>query len=480
MSDFSKKKIYIYILGISIGTIYTIVFLITGVESTISLENVKILGWFALVQFIYTILSWYSIKKNWIDPNIVFSLVIYAFMLSQPILEAIDLSVPYRRLWGDFGISSNVYYYATYYSMLSVLFLHLGSIVACRRQEKTQRIRKLSLRTMKIGSIVVALISAPFFLSILIKQFVIVQTVGYAGLYNEEYASRTAQIISEAFVPSVLVLFCISMITKQNIKIINLVFIIFVFSPPFFLGGRSNAMICLAVFAIVYASVNVIKRKHIVIAFVSGFLMLVAMNIVGKLRTSTERSLDALEMASKNDRDNAALSTLEEMGWSMYPTAASINALPERYDYSYGASFFWAGVSVIPNLGFWDGVHPGKLNDPGYKLDQYVNLGYGIGYSIVAGTYNEFGFLGFVIMFFYGIIFSKIFSCISPKTLTANPVKYIIAILILWFSIKFVRNSFDSFVRNIVFYVLPFYIMSKIWQKKNDTQLSRSKILSEN
>lgn len=477
MNSLYNKKAIISLLGIIIGITYTIIFLLTKNTSSYNLGDVKILGSFAFIQFLYTILSWYNIKKNWIDPNIVFSLVMYAFMLSQPILEALDCSVPYRRLWGDFGISNETYYYATYYSMICVLFYHLGAISICKNQTKTKYVRFLSVRPMRIASIIVAVVAFPFYLSILIKQFIIVQTIGYAGLYNwEEYTSRWMQIIADAFVPSMLILFCISMRSRQNIKLISLIFIIFVFLPPFFLGGRSNAMISLAVFGIVYASVNVIKRKHLVIALASGILMLVAMNIVGKLRTSTERSLEALELASKSDEDNAALKTLEEMGWSMYPTAASIDAIPEKYDYSYGESYFWAGVSVIPNLGFWDGVHPGKLNDPGYKLNEHVNLGYGIGYSIVAGTYNEFGFLGFFIMFIYGIIFSKIFSYITPQTLAANAVKYIIAILILWFSIKFVRNSFDSFVRNIVFYVLPFYLMSKLGQKQNKygTKLSRA------
>lgn len=461
-----NTKTNVIIIGALILIAYTIIALMMDDSSVITLEDVKILGWFAFVQFVYTILSWYKLEKNWINPYIVFSIVLYSFMLSQPILEAMDLAVSHRRLWNDFGISNSTYYWATYYSMIAVLFFHFGAVSIISKLKEPKKVSYQSLRPLKIGASVIAIISAPSFISILVKQFVIVQTIGYVGLYNwEEYTSRLTQIISDAFIPSILVLFCISMITKRNVKLIGLIFILFVFLPPFFLGGRSNAMISFAVFLIVYASVNKIKRKHLIIIGFSGVAMLAAMHIVGRLREDTDRSLAAIEKVSKSNEDNAAISTIEEMGWSMYPTAISIDAIPDKFDYSYGASFFWAGVSVIPNLGFWEGIHPGKLNDPGYKLDQYVDLGYGIGYSIVAGTYNEFGYLGFIIMFIYGIIFSKIFALITPMTLQKNPVGFILAILLLWFSIKFVRNSFDSFVRSIVYYILPFYIMSRMGYK---------------
>ena len=172
--------------------------------------------------------------------------------------------------------------------------------------------------------------------------------------------------------------------------------------------------------------------------------------------------MDTYQNAMDKNKDNPILETISEMGWTMYPTALTIYIIPDKIDYSYGASYFWALVSVIPNLGFWDGIHPGKANDPGYKLDKYADQGYGIGYSIVAGTYNEFGPGGIILMFLYGLGFVKVFSCISAKTLYNKPVKFILAIIFLWFSIKFVRNSFDSFVRNVVFYIVTFYLISII------------------
>lgn len=443
--------------------VYTLIFISTN-GGIIGLESVRVLGYFAIIQLVYTVLSWHSIKNTWLDAYLIFTAALYSFMLAQPMMEALEISVPFRRLWdGGFGITYSAYYQATYYSMLCCIFFHFGALLSTKKRLLTTKFNDLSLKPMKKFAIFIAIISFPFFIYSLSLQITVVQAFGYAALYDwEEYTSRFVMIMADFFIPSLLVLFCDSIIKDKHVKFYAALVVVLVFIPPFFLGGRSDAMISIAIFGVVYASVKRVKPKHIILAVATGVLMLYAMNIVGQIRSGNERSLEIVKSSISNNEDNPVYKTLEEMGWSMFPTIKTIEVVPKVYDYSYGGSYFWALVSVIPNVGFWEGVHPGKENDPGYKLGEYVNLGYGMGYSIVAGTYNEFGYLGFILMFIYGYYFSRIFMFISRRTIYERPVQFILAVLFLWFSLKFVRNSYDSMVRNVFFYIIPMYIIARL------------------
>ena len=154
------------------------------------------------------------------------------------------------------------------------------------------------------------------------------------------------------------------------------------------------------------------------------------MNLIAMTRTDEGRSLQALKDA-KGESENPIVSTIQEMGWSMFPLALTMEAIPAKKDYSYGSSFFWALVSVIPNLGFWDGEHPGKANDPAQWLNDYSGEGYGIGYSMTAGAYNEFGFWGLILMLVYGYVFGRFFSNVSSKRAITSPALFVFSLIFL-------------------------------------------------
>lgn len=453
-----------YLLGIIILFCYSIVYFF---NPKVSSDSIHVLGVWAFVQFCYSIYSWHKIHNVWFDAYLIFTIALYAFMLGQPILEGLDLSVSYRRLWnGSFNITSNGYYTATYYSMVSTLFFHFGSIIGSIKSNiKISQQTSLSFDKMTKVAWFLVIVSLPFYIYLLILQVAVIKTIGYAGLYDwEAYTPRSIMLISDIFTPSMLAVFCSSLLKKKHQYLTSIMVIFLIFLPPFYLGGRSNAMICMAVFLLLYSCINRLNIKHYLLIVLSGAIMLFAMNIVGKIRSGSDRSLQAVQGVIDDKNENPICQTIEEMGWSMFPTIKNMEAVPKHYDYSYGTSYFWAIVSIIPNIGFWE-THPGMANDPGTKLGRYVNLGYGMGYSIVAGTYNEFGYFGVVLMFIYGLIFCRIFSFISPNTAVYKPVEFVLALMFLWFSIKFIRNSYDSMVRSIAFYIVPIYFLSKKYGK---------------
>lgn len=463
LSFYSQKSVYL-LIGFLFCLVYSSIYW-SNTSITPSLYDVSVLGVFAIIQLIYIVASWWYIRKSLFDAYIVFVAVLYAFNLGQPILEAMGTSFEFRRLWNGYAISSADYYAATYYSMLFILFFHFGSLWALRPiktvQEKCLGEKGLKeVAAVRKASAAIAVLSAPFYLYNLIQDFIIVRVVGYAGLYETD-GSRLISIIADLFTPAMMAYFCACLLLHKNVKISGFLVATLLFLPPFYLGGRTNAMIIAALLLIIYASIRTVNvRKFMIIASLA-IAMLFIMHIIAVTRTEAGRSLETLQQASE-DSENPVVSTLSEMGWSLYPLALTIEAIPAKKDYAYCASYFWAFVSLVPNIGFWDGVHPGKKNDPGYWLNQYSDLDYGIGYSLTAGAYNELGLWGIILMFLYGCLFCSVFSYVSSVHVYRNPLKFIFALLFLWFAIMFVRNSYDSFMRNIVYDVLPLFFLTKI------------------
>lgn len=435
-----------------------------------SLEYVSVLGLFSIVQFIYTLYSWYKVNRTLFDAYTIFTLALYAFNVSQPILEALGLSVGFRRLWGGFGISYANYFTATYFALVCLIFFHIGALLSLAKQKKAaygeQTVASGQIIALRNVALLFCLFSAFFYLRDLLEQMIIVTQFGYVGIYEIEYTSRTSAILGDMFPPSLLALYCSSLLLRKNELIMTALVFMLLFLPPLYIGGRSNAMIVAAIFLIVYATIRNINLKKFIMIAAASIALLFVMNIVGQTRASEGRSSNTWREAAK-EADNPIISTIQEMGWSMYPLALSIEAIPEKKDYSYGTSYFWAMVSCIPNIGFWSGTHPGKKHDPGTWLNKYSSENYGVGYSMTAGVWNEFGPFGFLLMLMYGFIFCKFFSNVSKKNALYRPIQFVFAILFLWYSIKFVRNSFDSFTRQLVFYMLPLYIITQYVYQNN-------------
>lgn len=459
--DLSISKYFIGLL--SLGLVYTIIYN----ASAASYETIRVLGIIALFQLLYTLYTWYKIKNTLFDAYVVFLVAFYAFNISQPILEGLSVSFTYRRLIGDF-LTIKEYYDATFYSMLCLLFFHIGALTEIFRSKRLLLASKnvnISINAIQKASLLCIAISFPFYLYGVVQDYMTVQMYGYVGLYEIESKSRILDMIADLYIPS-FIAYYFTVLAKGNKMVIPLIVMIMtIFVPPLVLGGRSNAMIILAIVIVVYSSFNKIsfKKSAVIASFVLFALFL--MNIAGQLRLMQEKSLANYEAIAKDKNENPMVSTLAEMGWSMYPLGITITAIPEKRPYDCGASFLWSAFSVIPNVGIWK-EHPSKTHSAAEWLNKYSGLGYGIGYSLIAECYNDFGPLCFLFIFFIGMLFTRVFKSVSFWSAHNNPMEYIMAVLFLWFSIKCVRNGCDGMVRGAAYCMLPLYCLFKMMGAK--------------
>ena len=141
---------------------------------------------------------------------------------------------------------------------------------------------------------------------------------------------------------------------------------------------------------------------------------------MGTVRTEGSRTtnLDGFKV-----ENNAGVEAVAEMGSTMFCLIKTMNLVPEKFEYRYGKSYMYSFSSLIPNLGFWD-IHPAKREaNLSEWLTNALGLSYGTGYSMCAEAYANFGYLGFILFFFWGWFIANVFGKIEISAICTFPHK---------------------------------------------------------
>lgn len=452
-------KLRLILLGILFGCIYLLYYLDLN---TIGLNQLRILGGFALLQLVYIFWSWHKLTGRYIDAYLIFMIACYAFNLAQPIMEVFDCVSLERSLLTHYHWPLNDYCRSTVISMSFILCFHFGGILAVshntnKNLESPDRKYALQLQAIKSVATPLAVLSFPFYMYNTMIMVVVSMTMGYGAIYEGDIGTNTLfKLIGDFYVPSLICLFFVSQATRRRVWFIAIITVVTVVVPPLLIGGRSNAIIILAILFIVYSFFHKLTFRRLVVVGISIYFIFIIFAAIAGSRGGTNRSISSMFEQDKGT-SNSALFTLSEMGGSMQPLLNCINILPDRVEYKYGESYLYSFTTLVPNLGFWE-VHPAtEKANLGNWLQKYLNLSYGPGFSIIAEAYYNFGYFGCLMMLVLGLGFTKIYRLVSKSELVRNPMAFIIAIIFLYFTIALVRNSFEFAVRALFYYCLPMY-----------------------
>lgn len=438
---------------------------------TLGLLNYANVGYLCIIQLVYVIYSWYKIKRAYLDSYIVFTMALYAFNVGQPILESLHLAVEYRNLLnGGYGVDESWYYMGAFFSLISLAALHCGALIT---QKKRYAINKQPLSddtfynqlvVLKRVFISFLIISAPFYLIFLTKSLSNVMVGGYSALYEDGNTKGSFWLLSNFYTPSLIALLFIAEQLRGRFRFVVLgLLLATVVLPPLFLGGRTNMMIIVSIMLLVYFYCNKISLKHILIIAIGGIFVLNIFHSISLNRFETNRSIS---MSKSDDGDNPAASTISEMGWTMFCTIKTLEYYPNTKDYHYGLSYLGDALVVVPNMGMWE-KHPSDKLSSALWLQEKVGFTSGIGYSMPAEAYANFGWFGLVIMVLIGLLYTKMYDRTSSDMVKIDPLMVIIGLIFLWFTISTVRNSLQTFVRALFYYIIPMYLIAnyKLKQK---------------
>jgi oligosaccharide repeat unit polymerase len=434
--------------------------------------------------FIWELWSWKKLTGRLFDPYSVFLIAATVFNGGQAVLEALCLN--------EQGILADKFSPQTIFNALALVIfglasLHLGALISATkrtaRMPQTDEPPKTTwpLENIRLVGWVLLVISLPAAVFLFRDAIGVVLAGGYSALYETDAATGLdagPRVLASLLVPAALFLLVGGKGTRTSI-IVSAIVLLGYAVIQLFLGYRYHAM--MPIVAYVWLWHRCIRRIPFPALLTAGAIVLfVIFPVVGLIRNTSgaERmSMRYLQQAFTSV-DNPGIAAVSEMGGSMATVAYTLDLVPDDRDYDMGASYFYAALTLFPNL-FWD-IHPSIAHGTAsnwliWEVNPYnARRGGGLGYSIIAEAFLNFGWWGTplvlgLIGFFYG-------KFVLWGERSFDPAKLATVACFFAFFTLIARGESALVTRPLVWYVLGPYALIQIlaaWRKSRTAKSLR-------
>jgi oligosaccharide repeat unit polymerase len=418
-----------------------------------------------LILFIWTLWSWRALTGNLFDPYILFMAAAFAFNAGLAFLEVFHLNKA--------GIFNGRFSQQTILETLLLVTIgltafHSGALVAVftrgRKKESSRAARKQTQDGRSLRIVGWALIGVAAIPTVLIikQSFTVVTSSGYFGLFQQQASTGFGawpQILSAFLVPGSYFLLAGSKGKRSGI-IASFGIVLIYCTLTFLLGGRGGAIMALLAYLwLWHRTVHKVPKTALAVIAIVLIVVLIPLwsvfrNVTGRERYSITAATDAYKSVK-----SPAVAGLSEIGGSMQTVSYTIDLVPKTRGYDMGASYYYASLTVLPNL-FWS-VHPAIARGQAsawlvQTVDPYTaEQGGGLGYSFIAEAYLNFGWWGaFIVLGLIGFLFG---SLVLWADLSDDIARLAVVASFLSFFLFFARGEASEVVRALVWYsVLPY------------------------
>jgi oligosaccharide repeat unit polymerase len=415
-----------------------------------------------VILFIWMIASWLYAEGTFFDPYGLFIMASFAFNGGQALLEVFGLN---RNgiLHGVFPDESIIK--SLFMVIIGMASMHLGALAAgalfrfSSEDDVGLHRTEINLRVVGLGLLAISIIPA----FIMFQHFIrIVMESGYFGIFAADKwigAAATPQLLGTFLVPAALLLLAGSHGHRWGITISIATLSVYV-PMMFFLGNRGDATMALLAFMWLWHRRVFEIPRWLIIS--SGLLLMgVILPLVGMTReiSGTDRSSLMFMTSSLFDLDNPLITAVSEMGNSMNTIAYTLDLVPSTKPFEGMTTLYYAVLTVIPNL-YWD-LHPSiAYGTPSHWLVQTVDpyraaQGGGMGFSFIAETYYNFGWLGVPVhLIVFGLLLGLFVKWGNRK---GHPAKMACLACFLVFFLQYARGDLALIFRSMVWYsLLPY------------------------
>lgn len=366
---------------------------------------------------LWILMSFFILTKELFHPYILFVISSFLFNTGQAILEVFHLN--------DKGILGGNYTDAiitkTIFLILVCLsFLHLG-VLWFIDNKNMNNVKNRSSQEKKAfrltGTILIVMAIIPAFLYY-IEIYNQVLVGGRISIFQNSPIigfGKWKAIIGSFIIPGLIITISGIDKTKKHWKLIlaicmfiSAIYII----VNLLLGERSDAItFLLAILWIFHVSIKKLSWKLLLVLFLIILFVVIPSVRYARLIPGRERNVyETLFGFGKYESSKTIIAEpISEMGSSMSTVADTIELVPSKRNYDYGASYFFGLLTIIPNI-MWE-IHPSAKH--GFLSNWLVNVKYpriaeakgGYGFSFFAEAYLNFGWYGApLFMLLFGIL----------------------------------------------------------------------------
>ena len=469
---------HILLLLIGLPIVYFLVSIDQDPQFQIRLTSAALVGLFA-----WSLWSWYKATGKAFDPYIIFLVIVMLFNGGHAILALFNFN--------ERGVLDGIFQpYVTLQALFSVVmaigFMHLGALMGVKKAARRIRragnphVSAVTASAAKIVGWVLLAISLPASVVVLGNALKQVLAGGYFILFQSEAKTGVdagPQIIAAFLVPAALILLATGANSRRQ-RLFTLAVIAVYSLTRLFLGSRYYAMMPLISYAWLWHRCVRPLPKTLMIAAVA--VVLVVLPLVGATRNikgGDRLSIQSFVEAYTSD-SSPPIALLHEMGGSLNTVAYTTTIVPSTHDFELGESYGYAFLTVFPNL-FWD-LHPTIAHGiPSiwltWQVDPFLaNIGGGLGFSLIAEAYLNFGWIGIpIILFAIGLLYGRLTSWYE---LSMDSTKFAIAACFCNVFTLYARSEMAVLFRGIIWYcVIPCLLI--IFVKSYHTNKSKSRAL---
>ena len=436
----------------------------------------RIIGWMGIASLVWCAISMKVITKTFMSLLFMFEAAFYVLTLGQSGVIAFKGNIESLLNLYHFDSPTNVNR-AYIFSILCLLALNFGIVFAHNNSHRFSFKSSFDYykpeidytRAMKTVGIILAAVS---FIPYAIMWYNIVSTYSYAG-YTEAFASisgstswnKIPTLIGEYF-PMALYMLLAAYKDEKPKRNIVIVFIIANAILNFSVGNRSEPISDIMVvlwFVRSQAITPAQKRKTTIFMLVGALILMLIVPVIGETRN--EGTLSVGNIISSFTEEGAFTSSIEEtivgMGWSAFPAIKTMQIIPNKIDFHHGESYFFALLSVFPNI--FGGTHISvKYAGLPKWLQETLNLPYGPGFSAPAEAFYNFGWYGIFVMPIIGFFAYKL---LSDDKKTQNALRLFVMIATFTVLFSFPRREMLTFIRTCAYQVGLSYLAVKIFYR---------------
>lgn len=448
--------IYI-IFQLAILLITSIIFYFS--KMPIDMESFVRISQYGTVIIITIIMINYIYYKKIITAYTIIFFTFSLFQFGLPILYAINSE--YISFYIEVQSVNNLIFSAKY-SIICIQLFNLGASLfnnnnKCKKNIKSSIFEKSKFieQIAKLLFIVTGIIAIPLAITVAMisykhgYSYVKVDTM---GIYNP-----INQFAKTMFIPATFLwlIYCEKKKTRNRLLFIIIFYSLISMSS----GGRTEGLGLLLVI-LYYAlnsngNINVSKKvlRNVLVLF-GGLLLLTSLTYIAQNRMGINHELSIINSIEK---------TIEEMGFNFTSICFTRQYIPNTLKYQMGTSYINSLICLIPK----------SLDPTGTVLSLYNNLPelwlanslnqtygnlyeFGVGYSIIAESYYNFGNYGWIAVMVIGILVQWL---IGKDYCTLSKFNKYIQLIMLWSLITFPRRGFYELMKSIEYNIFTIIVI---------------------
>ena len=457
-------------LTLFVNTIFLVVALIflSIYNTNTNLVNIESVSIFGILVMLFIIISWKYVYFRMFSPYIVFVCSLYLCLCGQSIMWALGMEAGFRDLRENtfWGIKNYEIANGLIYSYLCLLVLHFTVVFYLRNNGHYRQIKMFNkIKGIKIGKYIIkfgwllVLVSIAPYLFVSYMQYTIISKVGYVDQYaNMNVSSAMSQFSDYLCVGILMLLFAKErgMITKYSIYVyIITLFYLFI---EIQLGHRTPIILFFIAILFIFFSRKNIKFKWVICTVIIGLIGMALMRCIVLMREGIITNFDDLFVFLGDKKNNPIIDFLGDIGWNIFSLINVQRLIPTHYEYSNGFSYLISLTSIFPNLGFWE-EHPASVYGAlGNWLQKELGLSFGAGFTPVAESFYNFGWLGILVFYFWGRFCVFLNQLFEKRNCELSFLLLIILIGVVFKSA--VRSSFLAFFKPTFFFCfLPILVL---------------------